>query len=82
MPIVTITGATLGTATLAFNEEDDEGSTELTESFPEAHGVECVSVVQFADARGHPELVVASQNGEHAPVGSDTLTRHRFGNPA
>ena len=77
-----MTGVKLRAAILAFNEEDGEGSTELTESFPEAHGVECVSVVQFADARGHPELVVASQNGEHAPVGSDTLTLHRFGNPA
>ena len=77
-----MTGTTLGTANLAFNENDGEASVEVTKTFPEVRGMECFCVVQFADARDHPELGVAFQDSEHAPVRSGAPTRHWFGTPA
>lgn len=50
-----------GATTLAFNEDDGEGSIKVTETFPEAHGIECLFVVQFADARGHLSWALPSR---------------------
>ena len=76
VPFINMTGTRPGTATLAFNQYDGEESIEATETFPEAHGMECFFVVRFPDASDRPELVVAFQHGEFAPVGSDPLAQH------
>ena len=76
VPVCTIYGQTLGTATVSFREDDGATDIQVVQYDGPERGIECFCIVEINQQDLSPRRVLAFENGYFAPVGDDSLDWH------